>query len=308
MDPLAALISLMFFGASIFLLNVLTFVVQINRRKSLGYHQYPLCWILVANALVGALPLPLYGLKKYGVKDPEIRSRICAAWRFTHFLCIHYSTASIAIMVIDRIKTLSTFRITLLTRKHRLFIDISNIISWMVFTIFDLGPFYISQPGLKEKCPYRLTATWSLILNKLTIFVPQCMIGLCYGYICFVAYQQKKKIISTTTSLVHNHSVRKWRSILIKMKVLKELLAVIGSYVICNLPASMYYTIEWQCSKCFPEHFERTRTWLTFFLKVLVMSHALIVPMIFFWSSPKFRRNAKYLLSGQKQKMRKISS
>jgi len=291
-NPLGALICLSFYGVVIFSLNTFTLFVQIKRRKYLTHHQYPLLWILVANSLVGLLPLQLYGFKKYEVVDIRVNNGICAAWRFTYFLCTHFSIASVLIMVLER-------TITIYSRtKHQLFdnrkrlINYLNIAFWLVLAIFDTIPFFL-RVTTTDRCPYTITAVWSLTLHCSTFLLPNSVISICYTYICYSAYTHKRKIYRFSTEGDRRNSKLEKGTNLMNLRATKQFIAIVGSYIICKLPADMYYTIEWECPQCLPTDFEPTRTWLTFFLKLLVMSHAMAVPVIFYWKSKTFRKDVQ---------------
>ena len=162
---------------------------------------------------------------------------------------------------------------------------------WFTFGSFDTIPFFIKSKS--EGCPYTITATWSLILHVVTFLIPNGITSCCYVYICFRAYIQRKRIFQNSRQVDRKHTKFKKKIELLNLRATKQFIAIVGSYIICKLPADVYYTLEWECPKCIPDNFEPTRTWLTLFLKLLVMSHALAVPIIFFWKSSRFRRQFK---------------
>ena len=289
-NPTTALVCLVCLAVTVILLNIFAFVVTFSAGRRKESFNYPLLWLLIANILIGLFPLPVYGLKKYEFTSVTITSTICDIWRYTYFTTINMSMLSLLIMTLEKIAVLvCPLRHSSIVSKTKL--NTSFAVSWLFIAVFDLIPFIPFDHHDDDGCHYVIKKDWALAMNIITMAIPLPIIIVCYLYMTYLAYSHSIRInrtISTQTSRSSNIKL------MIKVKATKKVTHIVGAYIICWTPSTMYYMLVWLCpEKCFPKNYQPHKTWIRFFFKLLVMCHAFITPILFCWLSSEFRRDVK---------------
>ncbi|XP_066927529.1 alpha-1A adrenergic receptor-like [Clytia hemisphaerica] len=290
-DPLAAILLLNITGFIVILFNGFSLYVFFSQRKHKRISNIPMIWILTANVLIGAFPFPVYGLKKYNFTDPYTLGRICDAWRYTYFSGVHLAMCSLLLMTVQKILILSfPLRYQRIITGFR-----TNLIfgvAWLFLLIFDMIPFFPFSEHDDEYCHYKIKKDWALAMNIITMAIPLPVIIGCYGYMLYLAFGQYVRI-QKTTSISHNGSSKKKKpNMLSEVKATRKVALIIGAYILCWTPSTLYYLIEWLCPHCYPKNYEPHKTWIRFFFKLLVMMHALVTPIIFCCQSREFQKDA----------------
>lgn len=293
-DATTALVFLMILGFLVFLLNTFASIVLIiNVKKRSRLATLPILWILAANILIGLFPLPIYGLKKYGFEDVSLSGRICDAWRYSYFLCIHLALVSLLIMTVEKIFIL----MFVLRYKEMLTVFRMNIIfgiSWLFFVVFDVIPFFPLNEYDDEKCQYYVKKNWALAMNILTMAIPLPLILCCYGYMIHLAYKQTIRINRESISDGKRRKT-KIRTAL-EIKATRTVAFIVGAYILCWTPSTVYYLLVWLCPHCYPKNYQPHKTWIRFFFKLLNLFHAFLTPIIFCGRNRDFQKDAKKLL------------
>ena len=289
-DPIAALLCLIILGGLVALLNLFAIVVLVVSSRRSKNPSYPLLWLLGANTLIGLFSLPMYGLKKYNFKSPSVASNICDAWRYTYFTTIHIAMASLLIMTLDKVIHLQfPLRYPNIITKVRLNICIT--LAWIFFIFFDMIPFFPVNETDEENCHYYVKKKWALAMNILTMAIPLPIIVVSYLHIMCLAFKQANRVPSGSRkrkrSIVDNIKVA------VEVKATKKVSYIVTAYMICWLPSTIYYLLEWVCPKCYPNNYQPHKTWIRFFFKLLVMCHGLVTPILFCWQSKIFRKNVR---------------
>lgn len=299
-NPTAALVLLIATGLVAIILNGFALHVFFSQRKHKRISNIPMIWILVANVLIGAFPLPVYGLKKYGVgmDNPRAKGRVCDAWRYTYFSTIHLAMASLLLMTVQKILIL-TFPLRyqqILTARRT---NIVYAAAWAALLIFDLIPFFPVDQYDKEFCHYKIRKDWAVAMNIVTMAIPLPVIIACYCYMVNLAFVQYVRIQKTSTLPSQSSNNKKgvgkrskprlWSEV----KATRKVALITGAYIICWTPSTLYYLLGWLCPACFPDNYEPHRTWIQFFFKLGVMLHAVITPIIFCLQSNEFRKDAR---------------
>ena len=286
-DPTSALVLLIATGLVAILLNGFALHVFFSQRKHKRISNIPMIWILVANVLIGAFPLPVYGLKKYGFRDPRTAGHVCDAWRYTYFTTIHLAMSSLLLMTVQKILIL-TFPLRyqqILTGKRT---NAVYAAAWVVLLIFDLIPFFPVDKYDHEFCHYKVKKHWAIAMNILTMAIPLPIIIACYCYMVYLAFVQYVRIQKTTAFAAKPRSkLRLWSEV----KATRKVAFITGAYIVCWTPSTVYYLLVWLCPHCSPD--EPHRTWFQFFFKFGVMLHSVVTPVIFCVQSNEFRKDAK---------------
>ena len=128
------------------------------------------------------------------------------------------------------------------------------------------------------------------------MILPFPIIVVSYIYMLVVACRQIKQIDRQGfLKNKRNNKIHKIKNAL-ESKATKQVLYIVGTYVLCWLPSFWYYLLTWLCPKCFSNKYKPHRPWIRFFFKLLVMFHAFITPLLFCWFSDIFRRKALRLV------------
>ena len=152
-------------------------------------------------------------------------------------------------------------------------------------------PFFPFSESDDEYCHYKIKKDWAVAINIITMAIPLPGIVSCYGYMLYLAFGQYVRIQKTST-VSKNGSTKKKPRLLSEVKATRKVALIIGAYIICWTPSTLYYLLEWLCPHCYPENYQPHKTWIRFFFKLLVMFHALVTPIIFCCQSREFQKDA----------------
>lgn len=254
-------------------------------------------WLLVSNVLIGFFPMQFYGLKKYEISSHKISIAVCNIWRYSYFTFTHINLVSLLLMTTDKVVTLRySLSYNLTITGHR--INCIYTIFWLFFIIFDAVLFLPISATDDEWCYYAVMKFWALTMNILTMIIPYPIIVVSYIYMLVVACQQMQDVSRQgfIKSKWNNKMNKICNKNALELKATKQVLHIVGTYVLCWLPSRWYYLLTWLCPKYLSNEYKPHRPWIRFFFKLLVMFHAFITPLLFCWSSDVFRREALRLV------------
>ena len=296
MNHAVAMVCLLLLGVFVTILNVFAIFILFKSGKHSRNYSYPLLWLLAANVLIGVFPLPIYGLKKYNFTSASLVGNICDAWRYTYFPTIHLAMASLLIMTVDKVINLQfPLKYPYIITKLRL--NLCVLLTWLFFIFFDMIPFFPVNKTDDENCHYNVKKEWAVAMNILTAAVPLPLIVSCYIYMVVLAFKQAFRMKSKNRGNFRTTSLTEKLKVAIEVKATKKVTYIVTAYMICWLPSTLYYLLEWICPKCYPDNYEPHKTWIRFFFKLLVLCHGLVTPILFCWQSKIFRANVrKYCL------------
>jgi len=294
-NPLAAVILLNLTGFVVVALNGFSLYVFTAHKKHKRISNIPLIWILVANILIGAFPLPIYGLKKYNFTDERLGGRLCDAWRYTYFTCIHLAMCSLLLMTIQKILILS-FPLRYRQILNRFRTNLVFSLAWVFMIVFDFIPFVPVSEHDKEYCHYKIKKKWAVAMDIITMAIPLPVIICGYSYMVYLAYLQAVRIHKQSTLSTDAGQKRRKFRMWSEVKATRRVALIIGAYITCWTPSTLYYLLEWLCPQCYPEQYEPHRTWIRFFFKLIVMIHALVTPIIFCCQNREFQKDARHSL------------
>ena len=296
--PIPTVVGLFLLSAIIIALNLLAIVVFVLRAKSRYPVDYPLVSLLVANTLQGLITIPAYALKKWKPGSSSQQAIICNAFRFTYFLCAHASILSLLTSSCDRIIALYyALRYQEFVTKKRLLLVLIGI--WMFVIAFDLIPFFPVNLTDSDGCHYVPNKQWSVTMHILLNIIPFPILILNSIFIVRVAMRHVERQKSINKEKSRSRPKRSLRNVqfIFQMKATQKVLLITGTYILCVGPACVYYLLVWLCPHCFSSSYKHHQQWVRFVVKLLVHSHALLSPIIFFWRSKLFRSEAKRVLS-----------
>ena len=128
-------------------------------------------------------------------------------------------------------------------------------------------------------------------MSILTQTIPLPIIVVSYLHMMCLAFKKANHVPSE--SIKRKRSIIDNIKVAVEVKATKKVSYIVTAYMICWLPATLYYLIEWICPKCYPDNYEPHKTWIRFFFKLLVMCHGLVTPILFCWQSKIFRANVR---------------
>lgn len=300
----AALVCLPLLGAVVVLLNAIPLAVYISSGRRNRQFSTGLIWLLVADILIGCFPLPIYGLKKYEFSDTNIAWKICDAWRYTYFTCIHIAMISLILITLERIGYLKfSLMYNVYFTKFR--INLTFTLCWIFFIFFDMIPFFPIDEHDHEFCRYVIKKTWGFAMDILTKVFPLVFILASYSFMIYIAYKQTVKVRRCNTRKRRRASVINNIKIAIEMKATRTVAYIVGSYITCWAPSMIYYFLEWFCDMCEIE--QPHRTWFRFFLKLLVLFHAFLTPIVFCWRNTEFWKSLRHFMKKSRRTQREVS-
>ena len=279
---LACVMALTLFGN---FLVLMAFYVQPQLRKVI---YYPIISLALADLLCAVTAMPLYIVKKNISEDTNERL-VCDLYRFMYFFLEYTSIMSLMVISIERFLVIHN------PLKYRQFISaramtVGLMACWFEASLVSSVPFYW-RSDRKENCTNSPTRGWSLMVIIVNVSVPFLVILFCHGYI----YHKSLRMFGSHGSTrgkgchvaKHVSQVENWK---MERKATISFTVVIGVFVICWGPSTLYYLLRNVCSECFSESFKTWKDTVSATVKILTFTNSFVNPIIYFWFNADFRR------------------
>lgn len=265
------------------------------RLRELTY--YPVLSLAFADLLCALVAMPSYLLKKFTF-DATTEMIICDVFRFSYFFTEYASVLSLTVISAERFVTI---RFPLRWHKEALtkkFVALL-IVAWMEAAFVSSMPFYWQHSG-NENCSYKPKNAWSIMVIIIQVVLPYLLIALSYCSIYSVVRRHEKHIGIHSVKLHAqlqssgyqgsrartNNSVT-WKA---EKKSTFTLTLVLGLFVVCWGPSTIYYFLLQVCPECFTEEFDReAKPFVNAVVKLLTFSNSCFNPVIYCWRSKEFR-------------------
>lgn len=255
----------------------------------------------IADLLVGLVAVPSYIIKKL-VVNGTVALIVCDTFRFSYFLTGYASILSLCVISVERliaVKNPLTYQTTVTGFR----ITAALLFAWFDATFVSVLPFVPWQKEDTPECTYNPTHWWSIMVIILNVVTPFCFIVFCYMYMYTIAQEHVKRMSSGRRRSSSNVS---WRE---RYKEIKErkgnitIMIVIGLFVLCWFPSSIYYFLEKACPACFPSSFKEHQGVLNALMKLFTFVSSFCNPIIYCWRSKDFRKAFMKLLLRKKRKL-----
>lgn len=264
-------------------LVLLASYVQPTLRKVI---YLPTISLALADLLCAVTAMPLYLVKKNtAVLQSHIDERlVCDLYRFSYFFTEYASIMSLTAISVER------FLIIYNPLKYRNFISPRVMICWLILCWLEalfvsVMPFYWRSKR-NENCTNSPTANWSLMVITMNVFVPFLVILSCHSYVYIKTLKtfDSKHIPHGQIDLLRNGN---WK---LERKATISLTVVIGVFVICWGPSTLYYFLSNLCPECFVASFKPLKDAFGATMKLLTFCNSFMNPVIYFWLNIDFRK------------------
>ena len=278
-----------------------------------GVHYYPILSLAFADILCGVCAMPAYIAKKH--ISGGIKERItCDVFRFTYFFSVYASVLSLTVISLERLIAIK------MPVRHRMLLTKRKMISVLLISWFDavlvsMLPFIWRRGDTEELCTYRPSKEWSIMAILLNVCFPFVIMFVCHIYTVYFAIQfSRAKYKAKSATLVrirqntseHQNSQEDRERILLKRErdITCTMAIVLGAFILCWAPSSLYYFLQMVCPHCYGPSFEESEPVFNAVVKLLTFLNSCLNPVIYCWMNKHFRQ-AFYLSLLQKSEARK---
>ena len=267
-------------------LVLLAFYVQPSLRKVI---YFPIISLALADLLCAVTAMPLYIVKK-NISSSINERLVCDFYRFSYFFTEYASIMSLMAISIERLLIIYN------PLKYRNFISphvmiAGLIVCWLEALVVSSMPFYW-RSDRKENCTNSPTANWSLMVITANVFAPFLIMLSCHCYIytktlrtfdCNDA-QERNQELCVSRQIIRAENWKMERKATISFSI------VIGVFVICWGPSTLYYFLRNLCPECFGTTFKPMKDAFSAAMKILTFTNSFMNPIIYFWLNIDFRR------------------
>ena len=255
---------------------------------------YPILSLAFADLLCGAIAMPAYIAKKHVVGGWK-EGVVCDIFRFSYFFTEYASVASLTAISLERFISIK------MPLKHRTFVTYRKmtaalVVFWFDAAIISVLPFFWQQKDEKEPCRYNPTKEWSIMVILVNVFFPFLIILCCHVYIVLYALRRRRN--KSTNSSAQRCEYFQNRDLTCTLSI------IVGAFVFCWGPSSLYYFIKIKCPQCFGPAvvpiFNAT-------VKLLTFANSCLNPLIYCGLNRTFKHVLYQTLSGKSRVQRTIA-
>jgi hypothetical protein len=285
-----------------------------RQRQLSGAPYYPVLSLALADILCGICAMPAYIAKKHTAGSDK-ESITCDVFRFSYFFSMYASIFSLTAVSLERFIAIKMpVRHRMLLTKQKMVIGL--LLSWLDAAIISMLPFIWQRKDTDELCTYRPSKEWSIMVIIINVCLPFTIMFACHVYtVCFAIRFSRAKHEAKTTGTMIN-AVRRYTSDensedlkeAIQVKRERELACtmgmVLGAFILCWAPSSVYYFLHMVCRKCYQPSFKQVEPVFNATVKLLTFLNSCLNPLIYCWLN-KHLREAIYLSLLKKSEARR---
>lgn len=272
------------------------FVIQPRLRKAI---YYPVLSLALADVFCGLLAMPSYLAKKH-VFGGRKEQAVCDISRFSYFLTEYASVFSLTIISIDRglaIVRPLTYCNTVTSRRMK----ISLACAWCWSLIVSSLPFFW-KTKTSDGCYFRPTNAWSIAVILGNVQLPFLIIVFFQVWIYSVAIKHSLIIKQQRQAGLVNRreSTPQTQAWAIERKATISLSIVIGLFILCWGPSSLYYFLQNINPDYFKGTFGRNEGTFNAVVKLLTFANSCFNPLVYSWLNKDFRKAFLRVLNRKK--------
>ncbi len=294
--------------------NGLVCLAFYRQRQLTRVSYYPVLSLALADILCGICAMPAYIAKKHTAGSDKERIT-CDVFRFSYFFSVYASIFSLTAVSLERFIAIKMpVRHRILLTKQKMVIGL--LLSWLDAALISMLPLIWQRKDSDELCTYRPSKGWSIMVILINVCLPFTIMFACHFYtVGFAIRFSRAKYGATTTGTMIN-AVRRNTSdknsdeikeaILVKRE--RELACtmgmVLGAFILCWAPSSVYYFLHMVCRKCYQPSFKQVEPVFNATVKLLTFLNSCLNPLIYCWLN-KHLREAIYLSLLKKSEARR---
>jgi hypothetical protein len=270
-----------------------------RQRHLIGVSYYPILSLALADILCGIFAMPAYIAKKHIAGGNKERIT-CDVFRFTYFFSMYASILSLTAVSLERFIAIK------MPVRHRTWLTKEKMIaglllSWLDAALVSMLPFVWQRSDTDEQCTYRPSREWSVMVILSNVCVPFMIMFACHSYTVYFAirFSRAKYNARTSTTVVairrntrERISEENRHAVLMKRErdITRTMAVVLGAFILCWAPSSIYYFLHMVCPQCYQPSFEQVEPVFNAVMKLLTFVNSCLNPFIYCWSNEHFRR------------------
>ena len=274
------------------------FVIQPRLRKAL---YLPVLSLAIADVLCGLIAMPSYLAKKhvFGGKKEQV---VCDISRFSYFVTEYASVFSLTVISVDRaLAIIRPLKYKTTVTSQRMKVVLACTWCWAI--VVSALPFFWKTVD-NDGCYFRPTNEWSIAVIMGNVLLPFLVILVCQFSIYVIAIKHAI-IIGKQRNVGRLHrtgSTPRTEAWAVERKATVSLSIVIGLFILCWGPSSLYYFLQ----KVNPEYFEGTfgdhEGTFNAVVKLLTFANSCFNPIVYSWMNRDFRQAFMRVLYRKKYK------
>ena len=322
MDQTGAIVFVILIAILFTSFNILTLIIILTSRSLRKRpSSFPTVNFLIASAIQGLIPAPLYVYRKL-VRADEYPVWACDIYRFFYLFCGHGMQFSILLVSLDRMVAIKfPYRYENTSIKPTMIRAI--FVLWVVTLVVDIIPFLTGMGGAKEKCHFQPSRFWGLSVIVFYNIVPFVFLVVNYIIIWSVAAKfasadksRAKSLIRATNSGNSSNDEKKpfaqqsgqhktsygilkanvsktlkTVQFYLEIKATKTSLVLVAVYLLCWGPLSAFYILDHFFDGYYSKG-ERNQT-VRMVIKLINFSSSLLVPLCYCWLNHDYRTTAR---------------
>ncbi len=274
------------------------FVIQPRLRRAL---YLPVLSLAVADVMCGLVAMPSYLAKKhvFGGKKEQV---VCDISRYSYFLTEYASVFSLTIISVDRaLAIIRPLKYETTVTSHRMKAVLACAWCWAI--IVSALPFFWTRVD-GDGCYFRPTNEWSIAVIMGNVLVPFLVILICQFSIYVIAIKhaiiiRKQQKVGLIDQRRITPRTQAWA---VERKATVSLSIVIGLFILCWGPSSLYYFLQ----KVNPDYFKGTfgnqEGTFNAVVKLLTFANSCFNPLVYSWMNRDFRQAFLRVLSRKRYK------
>lgn len=266
------------------LLVLVAFYAQPCLRKVI---YYPILSLALADLLCAVTAMPLYIIMS-NTSDVDGRI-ICDIYRFFYFFTEYSSILSLMVISIERFLVIYhplTFRGFISPR----FMTTGLVVCWLEALVVSTMPFYWRSEKRSKNCTNSPTNDWSIMVISVNVFTPFLVMLVCH---CYIYHKTLKEFSNDESAEVQRrclaNAATREQNAKIERKATISFAVIIGLFVICWGPSTLYYFIQNICSDCLSESFKPWGGKMSASVKIMTFANSFMNLIIYFWLNMDFR-------------------
>jgi hypothetical protein len=274
------------------------FVIQPRLRRAL---YFPVLSLAVADVMCGLVAMTSYLAKKhvFGGKKEQV---VCDISRFSYFLTEYASVFSLTIISVDRALAIVrplTYKTTVTSQRMKAALGCT----WCWAIIVSALPFFWKTEK-DDGCYFRPTNEWSMAVIVGNVLLPFLLILACQFSIYVIAIKhailikQQRKV-----SMVNRRgSTPRTEAWAIERKATVSLSIVIGLFILCWGPSTLYYFLHNVSPGYFEGTFGEYEGTFNAVVKLMTFANSCFNPLVYSWLNKDFRQAFLRVLSRKRYK------